>query len=137
MRPRISFVTIAVDDIARSRRFYVDGLGFPAGPGSHDRAVFLQLEGTTWLSVVDRELLGEWAATPTEGTGFPGFVLSHNVATPKEVDEVLDLAIASGGTLHVSATDQPVGRIGYFRDPDGYLWEVAHTPAWTDYVLND
>src|SRR5690606_18294005 len=101
MRPRISFVTIAVDDIERSRRFYVDGLGFPAGPGSRDRAVFLQLEGTTWLSLVERELLGQWSHSPTIGSGFPGFVLSHNVATPEEVAEVLDLAVASGGTLHV------------------------------------
>lgn len=137
MRPRISFVTIAVDDLARANRFYVDGLGFPPHPASHARATFIQMEGTTWFTLVERELLAEWSGVTSVGGGFGGIVLSHNVATAAEVDEVVDLAVRSGGTVHIPPADRPVGRIGYIRDPDGYLWEIAHTPAWTRHVLGE
>jgi predicted lactoylglutathione lyase len=59
-------------------------------------------------------------------------VISHNVSTPEEVDAVLALAVAAGGTIAVEAETGAFGRIGYFADPDGYLWEVAYTPKWPE-----
>jgi catechol 2,3-dioxygenase-like lactoylglutathione lyase family enzyme len=129
MRPRISVVTLGVADLARSRAFYCDGLGFEARPESSERAVFLQLE-TTWLSLFPRERLAQLAGVPAGGSGFSGVVLSHNVATAAEVDAVMALATAAGATVTAPAEDGRAGRIAYFADPDGYLWEVAYTPAW-------
>jgi uncharacterized protein len=133
MQPKISVVTLSVADVARSRAFYVDGLGFTPRPESRAEAVFLELPGA-WLSLVERSLLSTWSAVGAPASGFGGIVLSHNVRTPEEVDAILALAIAAGGRLHVPATDKPVGRIGYFADPDGYLWEVACTPEWTEHL---
>lgn len=133
MHPKISVVTLAVADVARSRAFYADGLGFTPRPESRADAVFLELSGA-WLSIVEIPLLSTWAAVDARSPGFGGIVLSHNVRTPEEVDAVLALAVAAGGRLHVPATEKSVGRIGYFADPDGYLWEVACTPVWTDHL---
>jgi predicted lactoylglutathione lyase len=128
MRPRISVCNIGVGDLARSRRFY-EGLGFIARPESSERAVFFELEWS-WLSLFPRERLAQLCGQPAEGSGFPGFCFSHNVATAEEVDAVLDLATRLGGSVAVAAEDGSYGRIGYFADPDGFRWEVAYTPKW-------
>ena len=131
MKPRISVITLGVADLERSRRFYCDGLGFTARPESSERAVFIQLQGA-WLSLFPRDWLAQLAHTSPEGTGFPGVVISHNVGTAGEVDEVIALALKAGGTEAVPAEDGSFGRVGYFADPDGYLWEVAYTPQWPE-----
>ena len=91
--------------------------------------MFFQLEWS-WLSLFTREKLAELANVAPEGSGFQGFVISHNVGTAAEVDEVLKLAVDAGGTVPRPAEDGTFGRIGYFADPDGFLWEVAYTPKW-------
>jgi catechol 2,3-dioxygenase-like lactoylglutathione lyase family enzyme len=123
MRRRISVISIGVADLERSRRFYAQGLGFVPRPESSERAVFFQME-STWLSLFPRARLAQLAGVGPQGSGFQGFVLSHNVATRAEVDEVLALALKAGGSLAVPASDGTFGRIGYFADPDGFLWEV-------------
>jgi catechol 2,3-dioxygenase-like lactoylglutathione lyase family enzyme len=133
MKKRISVLSIGVADLERSRRFYADGLGFEPRPESSERAVFFQLQGA-WLSLFPKDRLAELAGASPDGSGFPGFVFSHNVATAAEVDEVLDLAVAAGGKLAVPPEDGAFGRIGYFADPDGFLWEVAYTPKWPELV---
>jgi predicted lactoylglutathione lyase len=132
MKQRISVVSIGVEDLERSRKFYCEGLGFKARPESSERAVFLQMERSSWLSLFPRERLADLAHVAPEGTGFSGVVLSHNVATPEEVDEVMDLALRAGATEAVPAETSSFGRIAYFADPDGYLWEVAYTPKWPE-----
>lgn len=134
MKPRISVVTLAVADVARARAFYVDGLGFRPRPESRPDAVFLEASGS-WLSLVDRALLATWAGVDSIEPGSTGIVLSHNVRTPEEVDQVLELAVSAGGRLHLAVVEKPVGRIGYFADPDGYLWEVACTPEWSEHLV--
>jgi catechol 2,3-dioxygenase-like lactoylglutathione lyase family enzyme len=131
MRRKISVISIGVADLERSRRFYETGLGLEARPESSERAVFFQLEGA-WLSLFPRERLAQLAHVDPEGAGFQGFVISHNVASADEVNVVLDQATGAGGTLAVAPEDGPFGRIGYFADPDGYLWEVAYTPKWVE-----
>jgi catechol 2,3-dioxygenase-like lactoylglutathione lyase family enzyme len=131
VRRRISVISLGVGDLERSRRFYADGLGFEPRPESSDRAVFFQLEGT-WLSLFPRERLAQLAGAEAQGSGFQGFVISHNVSTPAEVDSILKLALEAGATLAVPPEDGPFGRIGYFADPDGFRWEVAYTPKWPE-----
>lgn len=129
MKPRISMITLGVDDLARSVKFYEEGLGFPKMESPPDVA-FFTLNGT-WLGLYGRKALAEDATVSAEGNGFAGFTLAHNVASEPEVDEVLKQAVAAGAALVKPA--QKVfwgGYSGYFKDLDGHLWEVAHNPLF-------
>ncbi|MBW6391098.1 MULTISPECIES: VOC family protein [Halomonadaceae] len=130
MKPRISMITLGVRDLAASIRFYEQGLGLPRME-SPPEVAFFTLNGT-WLGLYGREALAEDAGVSAEGSGFAGIALAHNLASEAEVDELLEQAVAAGATL--VKPGQKVfwgGYSGYFADPDGYLWEVAHNPfAW-------
>lgn len=127
MKPRISMITLGVDDLARSIRFYEDGLGFPR-MDSPPEVAFFTLNGS-WLGLYGREALAADAMVAAQGSGFNGFSLAHNVTSEAEVDEVIELALAAGATLAKPAQRASWGGYtGYFRDPDGHLWEVAHNP---------
>lgn len=127
MKPRISMITLGVADVEAAARFYQEGLGLPRRESPPDVA-FFPLAGT-WLALYGREALAEDAGLPAEGSGFRGVALAHNVATEAEVDAVVEQAVAAGGTL-VKKPQRVFwgGYSGYFRDPDGHLWEVAHNP---------
>ena len=129
MKPRISMITLGVRDLNESVKFYEKGLGFPK-MDSPPEVAFFTLNGT-WLGLYGREALAEDAQISPDGSGFGGFALAHNVSSESEVDAVLDLAVAAGAILVKKA--QKVfwgGYSGYFRDPDGHLWEVAHNPLF-------
>jgi catechol 2,3-dioxygenase-like lactoylglutathione lyase family enzyme len=127
VKPRISMITLGVQDLAESVKFYESGLGFPRME-SPPEVAFFTLNGS-WLSLYARHALAEDATVSPQGTGFEGFTLSHNVASEAEVENVMRQALAAGATLVKPA--QKVfwgGYSGYFKDPDGHLWEVAHNP---------
>lgn len=127
MKPRISMLTLGVEDLERSRRFYCDGLGLPARPSSDEIAFFET--GSTWLALYPREALAADANVSPEGSGFPRFAIAHNVPTREDVDRVLVEAQAAGAALVKLAKDAAWGGYsGYFADPDGFLWEVAWNP---------
>ena len=120
-------MTLGVNSLTRSIEFYRNGLGFPLHESTPEVA-FFKLDGS-WLGLYGREALAKDAGVPAEGSGFNGFSLAHNVASEAEVEQVIGQAVAAGATLIKSA--QRVfwgGYSGYFADPDGYLWEVAHNP---------
>tara|TARA_R110001583_G_scaffold181927_5_gene339441 strand:+ start:52510 stop:52908 length:399 start_codon:yes stop_codon:yes gene_type:complete len=120
-------ITLGVRDIAASVEFYEKGLGFPRLE-SPPSVAFFKLNGT-WLGLYGREALAEDAQVPADGSGFSGFALAHNVSSEKEVDGVIARAVKAGATL--TKKPQKVfwgGYSGYFKDPDGHLWEVAHNP---------
>jgi len=127
MKPRISMITLGVRDMAASIGFYRDVLGFPVNEASPDVA-FFNLNGT-WLGLYGREALAEDATVSPAGSGFPGFTLSHNLASPAEVEQTIEQVVAAGAIL-VKPPQQVFwgGYSGYFKDPDGYLWEVAYNP---------
>jgi len=127
MKPRISMITLGVSDLNRAIRFYEQGLGFPR-LSSPPEVAFFTLNGS-WLGLYGKEALAEDANVSPQGEGFAGFALAHNVSTEAEVDEVVNQAIAAGATL-VKKPQQVFwgGYSGYFKDPDGHLWEVAHNP---------
>ncbi|MBF0278071.1 MAG: VOC family protein [SAR324 cluster bacterium] len=127
MDARISMITLGVKDLEKSIKFYQEGLGFPKMESSPDVA-FFTLNGT-WLGLYARDSLAEDALVPSEGSGFNSFTLAHNVASEAEVDAVMAHALSAGAELSKPA--QKVfwgGYSGYFKDPDGHLWEVAHNP---------
>ncbi len=128
MKPRISMITPGVRDLAASIRFYEQGLGLPRLEMEGADVAFFSLNGT-WLSLYGRNALAEDAQVSPEGHGFAGFTLAHNVHSDAEVDAVVAQAVQAGATL----VKQPQkvfwgGYSGYFQDPDGHLWEVAHNP---------
>jgi len=129
MKPRISMITLGVSDLVESIRFYEEGLGFPRME-SPPEVAFFTLNGT-WLGLYGRDALAEDAQVSPEGSGFKSFALAHNVASESEVNEVMALAEKAGATI----VKQPQkvfwgGYNGYFRDPDGQLWEIAHNPLF-------
>jgi hypothetical protein len=129
MEPRISLVTLGVADLDRARSFY-EALGFrDEAPAGADVA-FLQAGGMV-LGLWDRRLLAE-DSVMTDGGGWGGVTLAHNVRSPEEVDAVLAEAEAAGATIpRYGAETFWGGYSGIFLDPEGHPWEVAHNPGWT------
>ena len=120
MEQRISLVTLGVADLARARAFY-EALGWTGARQPDDEVCFFQAGG---------RVFGLWTALG--GHGAPGIELAYNVRSPQEVDAVLAEAQRAGGTIKRPAARADWGGItGAFADPDGYVWEVAHNPAWT------
>lgn len=129
MKPRISMLTLGVSDLERSVRFYEQGLGFPRME-SPPEVAFFTLNGS-WLGLYDRQSLAEDAGVSPEGSGFSGIAIAHNVDSESAVDEVLEQAVAAGARLVKPGRKVFWGGYsGYFADPDGYLWEVAHNPLF-------
>lgn len=129
MKPRISMITLGVRNLARSVRFYEQGLGLPR-MDSPPEVAFFTLNGS-WLGLYGRESLAEDAGVPADGSGFAGFTMAHNVDSEAAVDELMERAVAAGATLVKPARKVFWGGYsGYFADPDGYLWEVAHNPLF-------
>ena len=127
MNPRISMITLGVNDLEKSVKFYKEGLGFPQ-MDSPPEVAFFTLNGS-WLGLYAHDALAEDAMVSSAGSGFKAFTLSHNVSSEKEVDEIIENAIIVGATLSKSPQKTSWGGYsGYFKDPDGNLWEVAHNP---------
>jgi len=124
---RISIITLGVEDVARSTEFY-EKLGWKRSSASQDAVTFIQLKGIV-LALFSRTALAEDAGVVPSPAGFSGVTLAHNVASPAGVDAVIKFAVACGATL-VKAPEKVFwgGYSGYFADPDGHLWEVAHNP---------
>jgi catechol 2,3-dioxygenase-like lactoylglutathione lyase family enzyme len=126
MEPRLNFVTLVVADLGRARRFYVEGLGWPAAFTGGDVVMIhvgAKLVLSLWSEAGARTEIGE----VTRGGTLP-FTLAHNVASPAEVDAVLKTAGAAGATVHAAQQREWGGYSGYFADPDGFRWEVAFNP---------
>lgn len=141
MRPRIHVITLAVSDLERALRFYRDGLGLesPGVIGTEYAGDQVTPAGAIALFELDRGLIlslyprSELAKDASVSFGPPKsgeFSLGHAVADKAEVDALLARAEAAGATLTGQAHDRPWGIYsGYFRDPDGHLWEVLWNPA--------
>ncbi|MBT4589723.1 MAG: VOC family protein [Rhodospirillaceae bacterium] len=127
MKPRISMITLGVTDLRKSIEFYQSGLGFPK-IDSPPEVAFFNLNGS-WLGLYNRVNLANDAMVSSEGSDFNNFALAHNVATEEEVDQVIGQALKAGATLAKKAQKASWGGYsGYFKDPDGHLWEIAHNP---------
>jgi len=129
MQPRLTLVTLGVADIARSRAFY-ERLGFKASSASNPHVAFFTAGGVV-LAVFGRQDLADDAGVANAPAGFSGISLAHNVRREIDVDAVLAEAEAAGATI-VKPAQKTFwgGYAGYFADPDGHLWEVAHNPHW-------
>ena len=128
MEQRISIVTLGVADLARSTRFY-EALGWQGQ--EMQETVFFQAGGQA-VVLWGREKVAQDVGIDDDGSGFGGIALAQNVRSREEVDAVIAAARAAGATV----TKEPAetfygGYAGYFLDPDGHAWEVAHNPGFT------
>ncbi|HLV18896.1 MAG TPA: VOC family protein [Pseudomonas sp.] len=138
MRPRVTVITLGVDDLEASLRFYREGLGFPTegivGREFEFGAVaFFDLQPGLRLALWPRRSIAHdtglaiGPASPTEMT------LGHNVSSRAEVDALMAKAAAAGAMIVKPAHDTFWGGYsGYFQDPDGHLWEVVWNPQWSE-----
>jgi catechol 2,3-dioxygenase-like lactoylglutathione lyase family enzyme len=136
VRPRLSVITLAVDDLPRAVAFYRDGLGLPTegivGTQYALGAVaFFELQAGLKLALWPRTSLAADAGLPLGPRSATEMALAHNVGSPAEVDALLARARAAGAT--VLREPGPAfwgGWTALFQDPDGHLWEIAFNPKW-------
>jgi catechol 2,3-dioxygenase-like lactoylglutathione lyase family enzyme len=136
MQAHITVITLGVDDLERAVAFYRDGLGWSTEgivgrEFEHGAVAFFDLRGGLRLALWPHASLAHDTGLVVPSSGPGGVSFGHNVASPAEVDAVLARATRAGARLVKAA--QPTfygGYAGYFSDPDGHLWEVAHNPAW-------
>lgn len=128
MEHRLHIVTLGVNDLKRSEKFYSEGLGCKKSAMSQETITFFQL-GSVVLALYPKHLLEEDATITMNSSGYSPFTLACNATSEAEVDELLQKAVDAGAKLVKPA--QKVfwgGYSGYFADPEGFLWEVAHNP---------
>jgi catechol 2,3-dioxygenase-like lactoylglutathione lyase family enzyme len=140
MQPQIHVITLAVSDLDRALTFYRDGLGLesPGVIGTEHAGdettpagavVMFQLQGGLILALYPRTELAKDANVPFAPPKTGEFSIAHAVASKADVDALLAAAEAAGATLTDRAHDRPWGIYsGYFRDPDGHLWEIMWNP---------
>lgn len=125
MQPRVSIISLGVEDLARARAFY-EAMGWKASALSNDTIVFFQA-GSLILGLYPRALLAKDAGAPLAAGS--GATLAHNVGSKEEVDQLLADAEAAGARMGRPAQDTEWGGYsGYFFDPEGHGWEIAWNP---------
>lgn len=135
MKPRVTLITIGVDDLERSLAFYRDGLGLRTEgiigtEFEYGSVVFIDLQPGLRLALFPRPNIAHDAGIAVTGRSATEFTLAHNVGSKGEVDEVMREAESAGAHIVKSAEKTFYGGYaGYFADPDGHLWEVAYNPA--------
>ena len=136
MKPRISLLTLGVDDLERAVAFYRAGLGFST-PGivgtelEHGAVAFFDLENDLKLAVWERRNIAHDTGLPVAPRSATELTIGHNVANRAAVDAVMAQAHRAGAHIikHAAETFWG-GYAGYFQDPDGHLWEVVWNPQW-------
>ncbi|HRP98719.1 MAG TPA: VOC family protein [Rhodocyclaceae bacterium] len=134
MKPRITMITLGVDDLERALRFYRDGLGL-ASDGivgaefEHGAVAFFDLQAGVKLALWPRASIAHDTGLPRGSPSATEFTLGHNVASRDQVDALMALAAKAGAVIVKPAHDTFWGGYaGYFQDPDGHLWEVVWNP---------
>lgn len=127
---RLSIVTLGVNSLRKAKRFYLDGLGWSEVDQPSDDIVFIQMPAMV-LALYPHHALADdiGVPAPSEAPSYTGVTLAYNTNSRDEADQVLTTAVDAGATLIKAAQEVFWGGYsGYFRDPDGHLWEVAHNP---------
>jgi len=132
MEQRISFLTLGVADLDRSKAFY-EALGWTASAyGAGAGVVFFQLNGMVLGLFPHGDLAADAGLEPSAVTGFRGVTISYNTRSEAEADTIVGQALAAGGTLLKAGNRASWGGyVAYFADPDGHAWEVCHNPQTT------
>jgi catechol 2,3-dioxygenase-like lactoylglutathione lyase family enzyme len=141
MKQRINVITIGVNNLEKSLKFYRDGLGLKTkgiigtefkGDEKHPAGavVMFNLEGNLILSLYPRTELAKDSNEPESAPSSTEFSIGHAVGSKEEVDIVMEQARAAGAIVTKEAQKAFWGGYaGYFKDPDGHLWEILWNPA--------
>lgn len=136
MKPRITVITLGVDDLEKSVKFYRDELGFPTQgiigtEFEHGAVAFFDLQNGLKLALWPRSSIAHDSKNPLQSPSATEFTIGHNVGSKKEVDQVMEQAKRAGAKIIKPAGDTFWGGYaGYFQDPDSHLWEVVWNSAW-------
>ena len=137
MKPRISLITLSVDDLEASLRFYRDGLGLETqgiigSEFEYGAVVFFDLQANLKLALYPRKSLAKDSGLPfLENPSALEFSIGHNVSSKAEVNQVMKQAKNAGAVIVKPAQDTFWGGYaGYFQDPNKHLWEIAWNPQW-------
>lgn len=134
MEPRVTVLTLGVDDLERALKFYRDGLGLPTEgiigrEFEHGAVAFFDLQSGLKLAIWPRNDIAYDARIPRGVRSATEFTVGHNVSSRAEVDAVMLQANKAGATITKAAQDTFWGGYaGYFQDPDGHLWEIVWNP---------
>ncbi len=126
---RLHLILLGVDNVLRSAAFY-DALGWQRAVTSHSGFVKYDMGGFALCLIGKKDLAADALSPTDQGSGFSGTALVYLAKTVEEVPRILAKAVEAGGTLVKPATKTHWGVAGYFRDPDGYLFEVDYEDAW-------
>ena len=129
MDQRVSFITLAVADLERTRAFYVDGLGWTPELFVPDEVLMIRVGDKLILSLWSEQGFEAEVGPIRRGEGLVPITLAHNVASDAEVDAILDLAGSLGASASQAEHRDWGGYTGYFADPDGFRWEIAVNPG--------
>ncbi len=130
MRQKLNLITLGTENFQKAVDFYEKGLGWSKSEKSLEDLALFDMGGIILALHLRHELAADTTLTYQPST-FPGLTISHNTRSEKEVDEILEMVVSLGGTIVKPA--QKVywgGYSGYFKDLDGYLFEVAYNPFW-------
>ncbi len=136
MKPRITVITLGVDDMEKSLSFYRDGLGFQTQgiigkEFEHGEVAFFDMASGLKLAIWPRKSIAYDAGIALATSSSTELTIGHNVSSKEEVDIVMEQAKAAGATITKSAHDTFWGGYaGYFADPDKHLWEVVRNPQF-------
>jgi catechol 2,3-dioxygenase-like lactoylglutathione lyase family enzyme len=136
MEPRVTVITLGVDDLQASLTFYRDGLGFATegivgAEFENGAVVFIDVQPGLRLALWPRSSIASDTGLPLAGPSPLEMTLGHNVRSRAEVDAVMASAAVAGARITKKAHDTFWGGYsGYFQDPDGHLWEVVWNPHW-------
>ena len=126
---QVTAIMIGVEDLARSKEFYGDGLGCTIEQDYPNFVKFNLGEGSSSLALYEGEAAAQDAGVSSEGSGFRGVSFHYIVTSSEAVDEVMGKAVAAGAGVVKEAAGTQWGYFGYFSDPDGYLWKVASSSS--------
>ena len=136
MTPRITVITIGVDDLERALRFYRDGLGLSTNgilgkEFEHGAVAFFDLQAGLKLALWPRASIAHDSGLALSSPSATEFTIGHNVSSKSEVDAVMEQAKVAGGSI-VKAPHETFwgGYAGYFQDPDKHLWEIVWNPQF-------
>lgn len=138
MQPRITVITLGVDDLDTALRFYRDGLGFPSEgivgvEFEYGAVAFIALQPGLRLALWPRRSIAHDTGLPQSPASSTEMTLGHNVASKIEVDAVMARVRVAGARIVKPAQETFWGGYsGYFQDPDGHLWEIVWNPQWSE-----
>jgi len=136
VKPRITLITLGVDDLQKAVRFYRDGLGLKTEgvvgtEFEYGAVAFFDLQAGLKLALWPRKSIARDTGIALGRPNATDLTIGHNVSSKAEVDAVMEQAKKAGAVVVKTAHETFWGGYaGYFQDPDGHLWEVAWNPEW-------